>query len=502
VTIANGSATFVITSQGTAAAGGGILSNGAGTLTVTSSVISGNSATAAASFIGGGGIANANSGTVNVSNTTISNNTTQIANAGLGGGIYNFGTGVVNVTNSSLLNNNARAGGGIANVIGGTLNVTNSTLSGNSTNREQDTGGGIENFGGTATITGSTFSGNTAASGIGGAIENLFFGTVTVSGCQFSGNSTLGTSGSGAGAAIGNEESTLTVTNCAFSNNMGDAAGVVNNQGTVSIANSTFSANSTSSQGGIILSQSISTPLTITNCTVSGNDSGILNFSGTTNLKNTLVALNVAFDVGGGFTSQGHNLIGKADGSTGFTNGVNGDQVGSMASPLDPKLGPLQNNGGPTATMALLSGSPAIDAADDSVLGPPLSLTTDQRGPGFPRKSGAHVDIGAFELQAAPIAFNTCLKDSSTGNLFQFNSANGQYKFTRCSDGFMISGTGVVQLVNGILTLTDSKPDRRVSAGFITSQRTGSATIYIMIAPGVWQTFRISSTNPNAVCGC
>jgi hypothetical protein len=66
----------------------------------------------------------------------------------------------------------------------------------------------------------------------------------------------------------------------------------------------------------------------------------------------------------------------------------------------------------------------------------------------------------------------------------------------------MISGTGVVRTVNGILMVTDSKPDRRVSAGFNTGQRTGSATIYIMIAPGVWQTFRISSTNPNAVCSC
>jgi hypothetical protein len=147
--------------------------------------------------------------------------------------------------------------------------------------------------------------------------------------------------------------------------------------------------------------------------------------------------------------------------------------------------------------MALLPGSPAVDAGDDSVLGAPLFLTTDQRGPGFPRKFGSHVDIGAFEL-----SFDTCLKDSSNGNLLQFNSVTGAYKFTRCSDGFMLSGTGVVRLVNGILTLTDSKPDRRLSAGFITSQRTGSATIYIMIAPGVWQTFRINSTNPAAACGC
>jgi hypothetical protein len=70
-------------------------------------------------------------------------------------------------------------------------------------------------------------------------------------------------------------------------------------------------------------------------------------------------------------------------------------------------LAPLANYGGPTATMALCSGvdtpnrcrgvSPAIDAGDDSVLGPPYNLTTDQRG--LPRDAGAHVDIGAYEAQ-------------------------------------------------------------------------------------------------------
>jgi hypothetical protein len=169
----------------------------------------------------------------------------------------------------------------------------------------------------------------------------------------------------------------------------------------------------------------------------------------------------------------------------------------------NPKLGPLQNNGGPTFTMALLAGSPAIDAGDDSVLGSPLFLTTDQRGPGFPRKSGTHVDIGAFEVQqvVAP-SFDTCLKDNSTGNLLQWNSTTGAYKFTRCSDGFMLTGTGKVGLSNGIRTLTDSQTDRRVSAGFSTSTLTGSATIYLQVAQGVWQTFRISDTNPTAVCSC
>jgi hypothetical protein len=90
---------------------------------------------------------------------------------------------------------------------------------------------------------------------------------------------------------------------------------------------------------------------------------------------------------------------------TGFTNGVNGDQVGTAAAPLDPLLGPLQNNGGPTKTHALLAGSPAIDHGDNSAVDPTTQKlpTTDQRGAGHPRpKDGngdglAVVDIGAFE---------------------------------------------------------------------------------------------------------
>src|SRR5262249_10240678 len=146
-------------------------------------------------------------------------------------------------------------------------------------------------------------------------------------------------------------------------------------------------------------------------------------------LKNTIVALNTIAGTASApdisnvpgdsrARSLGHNLIGIGDDSL-FVNGVDGDQVGSIVSPLNPGLGPLQNNGGPTLTMALLPGSPAIDKGDDSVLASPLFLTTDQRGAGFPRKWNTHVDVGAFEFQ---IAINGCLRDNATGNVFQFNS--------------------------------------------------------------------------------
>jgi CSLREA domain-containing protein len=106
-------------------------------------------------------------------------------------------------------------------------------------------------------------------------------------------------------------------------------------------------------------------------------------------------------DVYGNITSQGHNFIGKTNASAGW---VASDFAGSAASPLNALLGPLQNNGGLTATMLPTQLSAVIDLGDDSALGPPLNLTTDQRG--FPRKLGAHIDIGAAEADPAQVGAN------------------------------------------------------------------------------------------------
>ena len=126
-------------------------------------------------------------------------------------------------------------------------------------------------------------------------------------------------------------------------------------------------------------------------------------------------------DLFGAFTSNGHNLIGLADGNSGFTDGVLGDIVGS-GTPLNPLVGPLANNGGPTFTCALLAGSPALDTGDDTILDAPFGLTIDQRG--LPRKSGSHVDIGALEVQWAsnPICVAACI--SATDGAVQMTLTN------------------------------------------------------------------------------
>jgi len=89
-----------------------------------------------------------------------------------------------------------------------------------------------------------------------------------------------------------------------------------------------------------------------------------------------------------------YNLIGDGTGMTGLSNGVNGNLVGSADAPIDPLLGPLQDNGGPTQTHALLAGSPAIDAGNNA-----YATDWDQRGEGFPRIVNGIIDIGAFEYQ-------------------------------------------------------------------------------------------------------
>jgi hypothetical protein len=236
-------------------------------------------------------------------------------------------------------------------------------------------GGGIYNALVEATVIASTFSGNSAAFG-GGGLFNTSSGTTNVTASTFSNNS----SGFLGGAVA----------------NLGP--------GTVNLNSSTFNGNSTGFVGGAIYNASFdgSSFMTIIACTISGNSAGsegggIYNFDfDTVTISNTIVAVNTAPaapDVRGFFNSLGHNLIGIGDGSTGF--GAEGDLVGTAEDPIDPLLGALQDNGGPTWTMELLFGSPALDAGD-----PDLDGTTDQRG--VLRPQGDGVDIGAFELLNNP----------------------------------------------------------------------------------------------------
>ena len=307
------------------------------------------------------------------------------------GGIQNSNTGTVNVTNCVISGNifedsytNSK-GGGIYNSSSGTANVNNSTVSANSVSDEVfpfTFGGGIFNESGTVSLTNSRIINNFAQGGSGGGIYN--------------------------------SSGTLSVTNCELSGNF---PGAIVNLGLLNLTNSTLSGNGSNGSGGAVYNLGTSK---ISNCTVTGNAAygstsrggGISAVGGTVNVKSSIIAANTTSglgpDVFGSFTSKGFNLIGKKDGSTGFTAAT--DRKGTIKSPLDPKLDGkgLRFNGGPTQTMALQTGSPAIDKGT-SVTIAGTTLTTDQRGTGFPRtvdKSGIAnatggdgTDIGAFEVQ-------------------------------------------------------------------------------------------------------
>jgi hypothetical protein len=246
----------------------------------------------------------------------------------------------------------------------------------------------------TASISGLTISGgNVGYFGTGGGLTN--YGTTALTNCTVSGSS------AGFGGGVFNYSGSLNLTNCTLSGNLatfgGGGVAAFGYGGTAALTNCTLSGNSAGYGGGLYTRSGGAAALT--DCTVSGNSGfafqqvgGLYSgFNGTITLGNTIVAGNTPSDVGtffGGFISQGHNLIGATGGTPGF---VGSDLTGTSAQPLNPVLAPLSSSyGGPTETMALLPGSPAIDAGASA--GAP---TTDQRGLG---RVGA-VDIGAFESQ-------------------------------------------------------------------------------------------------------
>jgi len=339
------------------AAGGGI--DNQGTLTVSYSIVTENIGPVEA-----GGIYNG--GTLTVSNSTVSNNRHETV-GGTGEGIYNTGTAtILNSVITGNQNNDGGLGGGIYST--GTMTISNSSVSENFA--VSGNCAGIFN-GGTMNIGNSTISGNFAGGGNGGGICNA--GTLTVTDSTLSGNSDSG----GYGGAISNG-GPLTVLNSTFSGNSAFNGGAIGApfSGTIIISNSTFTGNSSdNNEGGAIYAPG-GTMLVLKSTLLAGQTSG-----------------GNCFYVGSSPTSDGYNL--SDDGSCGFLTNT-GDQNNVTTADLSPSG--LQNNGGPTQTIALLSTSSAIDAI------PPASCTdasgnpvlTDQRGVARPQGSGC--DIGAFEF--------------------------------------------------------------------------------------------------------
>jgi hypothetical protein len=357
--------------------GGGGIFNDHAVLTINRCVVQNSFASA----LYGGGVYNDGSGgrsTLTILNSTVTGNF-----ASAGGGIYNDadndGSATLSLIKSVVDSNTAAfngfptgggAGGGIANG-GGTLMITNSVVTNNLAGVPEPfalgDGGGIISYG-TLVITNSTISANQAYSA-GGGIESD--GTLTITSSTISGN-----------GAIGGHDGQP----------WGHGGGIAGN---VTFTNSTLSGNYASLSGGGLDGGGV-----VSNSTVSNNNGGGISASAALQIANTILKTgargpNISID-GGTVMSHGYNV--SNDDGGGFLNGP-GDQINT-----DPLLGPLQNNGGPTFTHALLPGSPAINAGDPNFTPPPYY---DQRGPRFRRVFNGRIDVGALEVQPEPPPFPT-----------------------------------------------------------------------------------------------
>ena len=247
-------------------------------------------------------------------------------------------------------------------------------------------GGAIAALGGSVTLNHCTITRNVAGPGpslsvaSGGGIYSG--GAVVINNSSLSGNVAIGQGGGTWGQSV-------TLNNSTLCDNY--ALGAGGGMGEVTqVNNSTLSGNSAPFGGGIY-----SHTININNSTLSENTAlirggGLEKAFGVGNLTNTIVARNVA--------PTNSDIFGIFSNANSLTNG-------------NPLLAPLGNYGGPTQTMPPLAGSPAIDGGNDSVTN---FLATDQRG--YPRLSGAHVDIGAVELQGVSATNGPVLKLTFTSS--------------------------------------------------------------------------------------
>jgi hypothetical protein len=294
---------------------------------------------------------------VTISGLTITNGNV----SGLGGGIYNDHSTLT--VNDCTISGNSGEGGGICNdgQLSGAaaLQINNSRINANSSD-------GIFNNAERGGYAAAQINSSSITANPGGAIWSIACienscgqATVQVDSSTFSGN--LG------GGIFADPHSHLVVANSTLSDN---GVGVSNyyNVSTSSISNTTLNESSTS-----------------------GTD--IQNGGGFVTINNTVLKVGPSghsiVNAAGNVTSLGYNL--SSDNGGGYLIGP-GDQINT-----DPMLGPLQDNGGPTFTHALLPGSPAINMGNPSFMPPPYY---DQRGPGYDRVRNDRIDVGSFEVQA------------------------------------------------------------------------------------------------------
>jgi hypothetical protein len=417
--------------------GGGI--SAMASTTVIRSTIANNSANS------GGGIwgrpARAGSARiVRVVDTTISGNA---AGTGGGGGV-NAAALIMSGTTIST-NTSVGPGGGLR---AGYVQINDSTISGNTTTGDSAHGAGIAMRSYEGSIVDSTIERNQTlgSNAFGGGIYQSAFTRLSVERSTIVDNVATAN-----GGGIFTESDEFQMTNSVVRNNSAGANGGGVWLANSKIVDSTLAFNRAAAGGGVWMEGG-----QIIQSTISGNVAGVGGgIHGSATVDHSTIAFNTATSSGGGAFANGvpltfrhtilaknaavsgpdltgligstfdvlHSLIGS-NWNSGLTEtapgtpDANGNWIGGpMSGVVDPMLGPLADNGGPTPTHALLPGSPAINAGDPAVVagvnGVPLH---DQRGAPFTRVYGGRIDIGAFEVQPDGVLLGDYNNDGSVNS--------------------------------------------------------------------------------------
>jgi hypothetical protein len=336
---------------------------------------------------------------------TISGLTITQGAANVGAGVINFDENVT-LDHVAITNNTATAvGGGVATGgTSGTITITNSTITGNSAPR----GGGVYlyDIGSPALIQDSVISGNQAIDGSGGGI--YLYGPnydVTIRRTTISGNTAAGNGGGiyfydTDGGDVFIEDSTISGNHASYN---GGGVYFYNVDDPITITNTTISGNTADNRGGGVYFYGSGAPFTVDLSTIAGNTAlvaggNFANNGNTVTLNNTIVGDGTAPvnpDLDGGTFTSNYSLIETPGTATLIAN------AGTVTG-VDPQLGALQNNGGPTQTQLPALTSPVINTGDPAFVPPPAN---DQRG--LPRVSAGHVDIGAVEVQGGTIQLSS-----------------------------------------------------------------------------------------------
>jgi len=375
------------------------------------------------------------SAVLSIQNSVISGNAANYVDLGVpvdqggcGGGVYAGGVYNVSLDNVTLANNSARCdGGGLMATYfqdGGVVTIQSSVITGNQSG-VGDGGGGngagvalvqYESNAGTASIRDTTISGNTAA-GFGGGVAMGYLSDLTIQRTTISGND----AGDGGGVIVGFGYATIENSTIAENTTSGWGGGVYAYYADITVKETTVSGNSAEQDGPGIYAYDAS-PVTIVDSIVANNGPGADLVDDTDSFFDVSYSL-IENEGVAQINDNGGNIFG-----------------------VDPLLGALQNNGGPTFTMKPASASQAVNAGDPGFTPPP---STDQRG--FARVAGSAIDMGAVELNPGTMQFSIAAQDVNE------NAGTATVTVTRTGG---IDGAAAVQVsVDGSSTATGAGDD-------------------------------------------